>query len=27
VTPALAAWLPLIVFGTIARLRWEQIRT
>jgi lipopolysaccharide export system permease protein len=24
---ALAAWAPLIVFGTIATLRWDQIRT
>jgi lipopolysaccharide export system permease protein len=27
VSPELAAWLPLIVFGTIATLRWGQIRT
>ncbi len=27
VTPALAAWIPLIVFGTFARLRWDNIRT
>ncbi len=27
VSPALAAWMPLITFGTIARLRWDQIRT
>ncbi len=26
-TPSLAAWTPLIVFGTIASLRWDQIRT
>ena len=25
--PSLAAWTPLIVFGTIASLRWDQIRT
>ena len=27
VSPPLAAWLPLIVFGTIATLRWDQIRS
>jgi lipopolysaccharide export system permease protein len=27
VSPSLAAWLPLFVFGTIASLRWGQIRT
>jgi lipopolysaccharide export system permease protein len=27
VSPPLAAWLPLFVFGTIASLRWGQIRT
>jgi lipopolysaccharide export system permease protein len=27
VSPALAAWTPLIVFGTFARLRWDNIRT
>jgi len=27
VPPPLAAWLPLFVFGTIATLRWGQIRT
>ncbi len=27
VSPPLAAWIPLIVFGTFARLRWDQIRT
>jgi lipopolysaccharide export system permease protein len=27
VSPELAAWLPLIVFGTIATIRWGQIRT
>ena len=26
-TAPLAAWAPLIVFGTIATLRWDQIRT
>jgi lipopolysaccharide export system permease protein len=26
-SPPLAAWLPLIVFGTIATLRWDQIRS
>ncbi len=27
VSPSLAAWLPLFVFGTIASWRWGQIRT
>jgi lipopolysaccharide export system permease protein len=27
ISPALAAWAPLIVFGTIATIRWDQIRT
>jgi lipopolysaccharide export LptBFGC system permease protein LptF len=26
-SPPLAAWAPLIVFGTIAAVRWDQIRT
>jgi len=26
-SPPLAAWLPLIVFGTVATLRWDQIRS
>ena len=26
-SPVLAAWAPLIVFGTIATVRWDQIRT
>jgi lipopolysaccharide export system permease protein len=27
VSPAMAAWLPLFVFGTVASWRWAQIRT
>jgi lipopolysaccharide export system permease protein len=27
VTPELAAWLPLIAFGTLAASRWDRIRT
>jgi lipopolysaccharide export system permease protein len=26
-SPAMAAWLPLIVFGTVAMARWDTIRT
>jgi lipopolysaccharide export system permease protein len=26
-TPELAAWAPLIGFGTIAAARWDKIRT
>jgi lipopolysaccharide export system permease protein len=26
-SPALAAWTPLIAFGTVASLRWDQIRS
>jgi lipopolysaccharide export system permease protein len=26
-SPALAAWTPLFLFGTIATIRWGQIRT
>ncbi len=27
ISPELAAWAPLIVFGTIAVARWDTIRT
>jgi lipopolysaccharide export system permease protein len=27
ISPALSAWAPMIAFGTIATLRWDQIRT
>ena len=27
ITPELAAWAPIIGFGTIAALRWDTIRT